>query len=246
MGGRVMRTGDLPLPALFEEARKIHEKATESGADQELLREGCRLLETCEDMISKLGLFSRNEATDDIITGNLEYTLVPFYLAELTDKIAQDDRMHVLWASQAKLKEFISCCEAMEHVPEEELETSASGGANSVADRRALKVARFKRQRAAESKLLEIKERKGRRGRSSKAEALSTPVEAGEEDMLDDYGEEEREAWLTTIFLAICKALDLLEMLKNEEEMLSDVKEIHLKDGEGEFSQSVLDDRVKT
>lgn len=40
---------------------------------------------------------------------------------------------------------------------------------------------------------MEIKERKERRGRSSKAAALSTPVEAGEEDVLDDDGEEERE-----------------------------------------------------
>ncbi|KAF5731262.1 PP2A regulatory subunit TAP46 [Tripterygium wilfordii] len=245
MGEQVMRRGDLPLPALFEEARKIHDKATESGVDQELLREGRRILEECEDMISKLGLFSRNEAKDDISTANLKYTLAPFYLAELTEKIAEDDRMHVLRTSQAKLKEFLSFCEAMELVPEEELETSAHGGANSVADRRALKVARFKRQRAAEAKLLEIKERKERRVRSSKAAALSTPIEAGEEDMLDDDGEEEREAWLTTVSLAICKALDLLEMLKKEEEMLSAVKERQLKDGEGEFSQSVLDDRVK-
>lgn len=54
-------------------------------------------------------------------------------------------------------------------------------------------IARFKRQRAAESKLLEIKERRERRGRSTRAAALSTPVEAGEEDILDDDGEEERE-----------------------------------------------------
>lgn len=56
-----------------------------------------------------------------------------------------------------------------------------------------VQIARFKRQRAAESKLLEIKERKERRGRSTKASALSTPVETGEEDVLDDDGEEERE-----------------------------------------------------
>lgn len=56
-----------------------------------------------------------------------------------------------------------------------------------------LQIARFKRQRAAESKLLEIKERKERRGRSTRASALSTPIETGEEDVLDDDGEEERE-----------------------------------------------------
>lgn len=56
-----------------------------------------------------------------------------------------------------------------------------------------LQIARFKRTKVAESKLLEIKERKERRGRSTRASALSTPIESGEEDLEDDDGEEERE-----------------------------------------------------
>ncbi|XP_061348946.1 PP2A regulatory subunit TAP46 [Gastrolobium bilobum] len=236
---------DLPLPALFEQARKIHATATESGAGQELLKKGCETLQKCEDMVNKLGLFSANETKEDISTNNLKYILVPFYLAELTEKIAQDDRIPILKASQEKLKEFISFCEAMELVPKEELESYMQGVPKSVADQRARKIARFKRQKAAESKLLEIKERKERRGRSTKAAALSTPVEAGEEEVLDDDGEEEREAWNTTISLAICKALDLLEMLKKEEEMLSAVKDRQSKDGDKEFSTDVLDERAK-
>ncbi|GMY07544.1 PP2A regulatory subunit TAP46 [Fagus crenata] len=237
---------DLPLPSLFELARKIHSTATDSGADQEVLKKGRDALEKCEDMVNKLGLFSSNETKEDISTTNLKYLLMPFYLAELTEKVVQDDRIQILKASQEKLKEFISFCEAMELVPKEELETSTQGGPNSLADRRARKIARFKRQRAAEVKLLEIKERKERRGRSSKASALSTPVEAGEEDVLDDDGEEEREAWLTSISLAICKAFDLLEMLKKEEEMLSAIKEKKSKEGDKAFSEDILDERTKT
>lgn len=236
---------DMSLSALFEQARKIHLTVTESGADQDLVKKGCEVLEKCEDMITKLGLFSSNETKDDISTNNLKYLLVPFYLAELTEKLAQEERIQILKISQAKLKEFISFCEAMELVPQEELEASVQGASNSFADRRALKIARFRRQRAAEAKLTEIKERKERRGRSTKAATLSTPVEVGEDDLLDDDGEEEREAWLTTISLAICKAFDLLEMLKKEEEMLSAIKEKQLKDGEKEFSQAILDDRTK-
>ncbi|KAH7839683.1 hypothetical protein Vadar_007310 [Vaccinium darrowii] len=243
MGERTME--DMSLPALFEQARKIHLAASESGVDQETLRKGCEALKRCEEMVSKLGLFSSNETKDDISTTNLKYLLVLYYLAELTEKVAQDDRIQVIKASQAKLKEFMSFCEAMELVPVEELESSVQGGPNSFADRRAKKIARFKRQRAAESKLLEIKERKERRGRSTKASALSTPVEAVEEDVSDDDGEEEREAWLTTISLAICKAFDLLEMLKKEEEMLSAIKEKQLQEGETEISQAILDDRTK-
>ncbi|CAL0305426.1 unnamed protein product [Lupinus luteus] len=236
---------DMPLPALFDQARKIHATATESGADQELLKKGCEALQRCEDMVNSLGLFSANETKEDISTTNFKYILVPFYLAELTEKIAYDDRIPVLKASLAKLKEFISFCEAMELVPKEELESYMQGTSQSVADQRARKIARFKRQRAAESKLLEIKERKERRGRSTKAAALSTPVEAGEEEVLDDDGEEEREAWNTTISLAICKALDLVEMLKKEDEMLSAIKDRQSKDGDKEFSKEALDERAK-
>ncbi|KAK8513209.1 hypothetical protein V6N13_032457 [Hibiscus sabdariffa] len=238
---------DMSLAALFEEARKIHLTVTESGDDQDLVKKGCKLLGKCEDMINKLGLFSSNETKEDISTANLKYILVPFYLAELTEKLARDERVPILKISQAKLKEFISFCEAMELVPQEELEAFAQGqgASNSFADRRALKIARFRRQRAAEAKLTEIKERKERRGRSTKAAALSTPVEVGEDEQLDDDGEEEREAWLTTISLAICKAFDLLEMLKKEEEMLSAIKEKQLKEGEKEFSEASLDDRTK-
>ncbi|MBA0788241.1 hypothetical protein Gotri_027529 [Gossypium trilobum] len=168
---------DMPLPSLFEQASKVHLTATESGADQDLVKKGCEALGKCEDMISKLGLFSSNETKDDISTTNLKYILVPFYLAELTEKIVQDNRIQILKTSQAKLKE--------------ELEVAVQGASNSFADRRALKIARFKRQRAAEAKLTEIKERKELRERSTKAAAISTPVEDGEEDVLDDDGEEE-------------------------------------------------------
>ncbi|KAG0524299.1 hypothetical protein BDA96_07G199000 [Sorghum bicolor] len=123
------------------------------------------------------------------------------------------------------IKEFIALCEVLELIPEDELELSRQKQPDTMANRRAQKVARFKRQKAAETKLQEIRERKERRGRSLRAAALSAPIEAGEEDDLEDDGEEEREAWLATISLALCKAFDLLDMLKKEEEMLLAVKE---------------------
>ncbi|XP_021763893.1 PP2A regulatory subunit TAP46-like isoform X1 [Chenopodium quinoa] len=237
-----LNISEMTLPSLFDQARKIHQLASDSTVDQESIRKGCEMLEKCEDMISRLGLFSTNETKEDISTANLKYILVPYYLGELTEKVSQEDRVQILKASQAKLKEFVTFCEAMELLPEEESESSKQGSYNTFADKRAKKIARFKRQKAAESKLLEIKERRERRGRSTRASALSTPVEAGEEDVLDDDGEEEREAWLTTISLAICKALDLLEMLKKEEEMLSAV-ERQIQDVGKEFTESLLDER---
>ncbi|KAM0012695.1 putative TAP46-like protein [Helianthus debilis subsp. tardiflorus] len=184
---------DMSLPTLFKQARKITLLATDSTLDKETLRKGCEALQKCEEMISKLGLFSTNETKDEISTTNLKYILAPFYLAELIEKTGpddDDDRIQILKASQAKLKEFLSFCDAMELLPEDE---SLQERQNTAVDRRAKKIARFKRQLAAESKLLELKERKERRGRSTRAAALFTPVDAGDHDVLDDDGEEERE-----------------------------------------------------
>ncbi|VFQ72654.1 unnamed protein product [Cuscuta campestris] len=239
-----LKMEEMPLPALFEQARKIHYTASESMVDQETVKKGCELSRKCEDMISKLGLFSSNEKKDDISTGNLKYLLVPYYLGELEEKISEGDRLQILKASQAKLKEFIAFCEAMELLPEDELETSIPAGPNGFADRRAKKIARFKRQKEAESKLLELKERNERRGRSTRASALSTHVDVGQEDEPDEDGEEGREVWLATVSLSLCKAIDLLEMLRKEEEMLSAIKEKELEEGQTQISQAILDERT--
>lgn len=236
---------EMTLPALFEKARKIYSMDCDSATNQEIIKRGCEALETCDEMINKLGLFSANETKEDVSTSNLKYLLVPFYLVELTERLSNRDRLEIVKTSQAKLKKFITFCEAMELVPEEELQISAEEASDTPAAIRAKKIGRFRRQRAAEMKLQEIKERKERRGRSLRASALSTPVQAGEEDALDDDGEEEREAWLTTISLSICKAFDLLEMLKKEEEMLSAVREKQLQNGDGEITREILDERIE-
>ncbi|KAJ8486025.1 hypothetical protein OPV22_018510 [Ensete ventricosum] len=141
-------------------------------------------------------------------------------------------------------KEFISNCEALELVPAEELEFSSQERAETQATQRAKKIAHFKHQRGAEAKLQEIKEEKERYQRSLRGAARSSPVEAGEEDVLDDDGEEEREAWLTSISLSICKAFDLLFMLKKVEEMLIAVKEQQSKGGE-DFASETPDEQTK-
>ncbi|KAH6822177.1 2A phosphatase associated protein of 46 kD [Perilla frutescens var. hirtella] len=182
---------ELSLPRLFEHSRKIHQAASDSSVDQDTVKKGCELLRKCEEMLGKLGLFSANETKEDISTTNLKYLLVPYYLGELTEKIAEEDRILVLKTSQAKLKEFISFCEAMELIPKEELDSSVHGTGNTFTDKRAKK------------------------------------------------------AWVTTIALALCKAFDLLEMLKKEEEMLLSVRERQSQEGNDELSQSILDERSK-
>jgi immunoglobulin-binding protein 1 len=52
------------------------------------------------------------------------------------------------------------------------------------------------------------------------------------------------QAWLATISLALCKAFDLVDMLKKEEEMLLAVKERKEKDGNA-FAREMLDERTQ-
>lgn len=77
----------MTLPALFEHVRKIHQMASDSVVDQETLRKGCEALRQCEEMISKLGLFSANETRDDISTANLKYILVILFSSSEALKI---------------------------------------------------------------------------------------------------------------------------------------------------------------
>lgn len=65
-------------------------------------------------------------------------------------------------------------------------------------------VARFRKQRAAESKLQEIRERKERRRRSMQATAKAATVEHGEENLPDEDDEEEREVNSLVIIATGC------------------------------------------
>lgn len=236
---------DLPLPALFEQARQTHSTAADSTVDQDKLKKACDILRQCNSMIDQLGLFSPNEGKEDISTTDLKYLLVPYYRGELTEKIHNSNRLQIIKTSQAHLKEFVSICEKLELVPIEEVDAFVQDGKDTPEARRAKKIARFKRQKEAESKLQEIKERKERRSRSMQAAAITTSIEHGEEPMLDDDGEEEREAWLTTISLALCKALDLLDGLKKEEELVSTMLANNLQTGQEDVVRAMLDERLK-
>ncbi|CAD6270787.1 unnamed protein product [Miscanthus lutarioriparius] len=188
--GEVEGDADLLLPALFDRVSWLHALACSSALGQEGVREGVELLRRCDGMVGKLGLFSSNETKEDVSTTNLKYLLVPYYLAEMTEKISQDDRIPILKASQHHSKEFIALCEVLELIPEDELELSRQEQPDTMANRRAQK------------------------------------------------------AWLATISLALCKAFDLLDMLKKEEEMLLAVKERQAKDGNA-FAREMLDERTK-
>lgn len=231
----------VPLPTLFDRALQLHSRSQDSQITADEAKKGCDVLQQCEGLIDKLGVFSSNEQKDDISTGDLKYLLVPYLRAELLEKVDTSDRLQTLKSASLLLKVFISSCERLELLPDAELSAFNQEASITAERRRATKIARFKRAKAAELKLQEIRERRERRGRSRGAAAIGSVADHGEEHTEDEFEEEEREAWLSQIALSLCKALDLLEMLKREEELLA-VK--HNKNGEDVTTRAMLDERI--
>lgn len=56
-----------------------------------LMQEGVRDLEHCLALVSTMGLFSKNEAIEDVSTNSLKYLLVPIFLANLTSQMYMTD-----------------------------------------------------------------------------------------------------------------------------------------------------------
>lgn len=230
----------MSLPALFDRALQLHSRGLESQITPDEAKEGCELLQQCEALIDKLALFSSNEQKDDISTGDLKYLLVPYLKAEFLEKAESSDRLQAIKSASLYLKVFISSCESLDLLPDAEMSAVNQEVQTTGEKRRATKIARFKRAKAAESKLQEIRERRERRGRSRGAAAKGSMVEHGEDHIEDEFEEEEREAWIAQIALSLCKALDLLEMLKLEEELLA----VRHENGPDAPTQAMLDERA--
>ncbi|CAM6083092.1 unnamed protein product [Calypogeia fissa] len=236
---------DAPLSLLFERGQELYAVAESSALDPDQVARAVGLFERCQELIDKLSLFSSNEEKEDISTGDLKFLLVPYYLGFLTEKLSTKDtpsRLRKVDASKSQLLAFIRVCDRLELVPSAETEALAQETAPNAEARRNQKLARFKRQKAAQSQLQEIKERQERRRRSSQAAAKATRVENGDKEAEED-DEEEREARFAQISFELCKALDLLEMLKKEEEMLNAVQEVNSKGGNDAFTRTILDER---
>ena len=155
---------DLPLPALFDRASRLHALASSSpstrcvppcplfwepgsprpssrsprdrdrasgayalgfSAAQDGIRTGVDLLRHCDEMVSKLGLFSPNETKEDVSTANLKYLLVcPFpslSLCSMYKSMKQVvivlDAWSVLFSCQSPKKSFIQLSVQLQITP---------------------------------------------------------------------------------------------------------------------------------
>ncbi|KAI9787216.1 MAG: hypothetical protein M1839_003451 [Geoglossum umbratile] len=153
------------LFASAEAQRKQLESAfeTSSSAYQQSLGAAKATYEECRRFADDLSLFSPNETVDDISSGDLQYILIDYYLAELMIRDNTSDRKGVLRRTREAYERYLSLLETYEVLPggdrklfERFLENRDSFSTASTTDaaaRRETKIARFKEEKAMKKKL---------------------------------------------------------------------------------------------
>lgn len=62
------------------------------------------LLEDATRLVSAIGLFSDNEAIDEVATNNLKYMLLPYFLGQLSQKLCNDNRREIVQVAEVYFK----------------------------------------------------------------------------------------------------------------------------------------------
>ena len=86
-----------------------------SPAFQERVRDALRDLLQCAVAVSRGDVFSANETLEDFSAERLRFVLVPFYLAELTQLLADDRRGAHLLRARAYYNEFLETAHRLTH-----------------------------------------------------------------------------------------------------------------------------------
>lgn len=127
------------------------------------------LLEECTKLISLAGLFSTNEAIEEVPTAHIKYFLLPALLGTLSLKLCVSHRLEVITTAETYFRDFLRRCKMYgiidfdmpENEPEEGMTVAIVGRPNpfdlsKMALQRNLKIQRFKEQKEMERQLAEL------------------------------------------------------------------------------------------
>lgn len=172
------------------------------------------LYNSARDKISVLALFSTNEGIEDVSTTDIPYLLLDSHIAELVQKTpnqSPDQRLEVLAKSRAAYERFLATVDGYGLVKapydrvleryRDEPESFAVVASTDAAARRDGKIANFRAEKALKEKL-EMLRRNPRY------------VEHGDEELV-------RELYLTQVTFAVHSALQALDSLNREVDILA-------------------------
>ncbi|BFZ60184.1 TAP42-like [Saitoella coloradoensis] len=201
------------LREVYDEAESVQQSIEDGSVPvaevQATVEKAIRLYEGCCELIDRISLFSLNEELEEINSSELRYLLCPYNLASLYTLRMTSDRKSTLALSQKTFKSFLMQIEAYgllaaedKRAAEAALSGKASGamglgGGGDPAARRAVKIARYKREKELERNL----------------EILRSADQSQDENL--------RSVWSAIISFHATKAVAALEGIAQELEILA-------------------------
>jgi immunoglobulin-binding protein 1 len=171
-----MSESNASLKTLFEQATQLRSQLeslqTTSEQYQTALRSAISKYEECRHLTSHIGLFSPNEAADDISSSDLKYLSIDFYLGDLIPREiggGPSERKTLLFKSKDAYTRYLSLLDDYELLNEKEKKLyerfvqdkagfTLAVGSDAVA-RREAKIARFQHEKELKQKLAYLAQR---------------------------------------------------------------------------------------
>lgn len=163
-----MVMADQSLKGLFSSAERKR-KDVESSSDsntatyQQNLAAAISTYEDCLKLADRLSLFSPNETLEDLTSGDLQYLLINYHLAELILRVSNSDRKGVLQSAREAFERYLSLLDHYEILSTADkklyqtyIESPATFSTISTIDpnaRRGAKIANFKLEKDLKKKL---------------------------------------------------------------------------------------------
>ncbi|OCK73730.1 type 2A phosphatase-associated protein 42 [Lepidopterella palustris CBS 459.81] len=161
------------LRALFTEAEAKRQELDSfpnpnSTPFQELLAAAIATYEECLRVVAQVGLFSPNETLDDISSGDLQYMLINYHLAELLLRITGGDRKSYLKDARVDYERFLKLLDSYDILSKSDArllekyldneDTFSMASTTDAAARRETKISRFKEEKELKRKLEYLKQ----------------------------------------------------------------------------------------
>ncbi|XP_037070410.1 immunoglobulin-binding protein 1b-like, partial [Pollicipes pollicipes] len=218
------------LSELFDHCMKLYTEVKDSKAPsndpnlQSAVRTAICALEDLTRRVSAAGLFSTNEAADELPTSSLRFLLLPALLGELTSKLARDDRLQVISVAEVYYRDFVQRCR------DYGLTDAAIPRARAEA---AAEPARQPRPPTMRDLATMSKQREERLRRYRQQKELDKQLAALQEAMRRPSPDEEtvRSYQLTLVLQAVSRAVDELNSLELEKPILEHMQQLKTRGG---------------
>lgn len=155
------------IKTLFAKAKQLQKQLesleSTSLTYQENLRNALSTLEECRKLADKVSLFSPNETTDDISSGDLQYLSIDYILGELIPRTTATDRKPLLRASQEAYERYLGLLDTYNLLSKNDKklheryldsrDTFSLLTSSDISIRRETKIARFQQEKDLKQKL---------------------------------------------------------------------------------------------